>query len=153
MKKLFFLMLLPFTALPFIPHARGRAEHLLTPARQPAQEDKGKQDKGERDGKVSGDLGAKTNPVRCKGPRGERAYLNRLRCGDGKPPEYRRMGSYGKGPYGNILDGYSVSCEGKDAVTVFMDMYHEHVEEKAVPGFTIVDSEKPAVAAARPTGR
>ena len=35
--------------------------------------------------KVSGELGSKTNPVRCSGPPGERVYLNRLRCSDGKP--------------------------------------------------------------------
>lgn len=30
--------------------------------------------------KISGELGSKTNPVRCNGPSGERAYLSRLRC-------------------------------------------------------------------------
>lgn len=87
--------------------------------------------------KVSGELGSKTNPVRCSGPSGERAYLNRLRCSDEKAPKYHRIGSYGEGPYGNILDGYSVKCEEKEPVTVFMDMYHKHIEKE--PGFTIVD--------------
>ena len=91
--------------------------------------------------KVSGDLGTKDNPVRCKMPAGERAYLNRLRCADGKAPKYSRIGSFAPGPYGNILDGYNVQCEEKEAVTVFMDMYHDHVEKEPVPGFTIVNDE------------
>ena len=90
--------------------------------------------------KTSGALGTKTNPVRCEAPRGERAYLNRLRCANGKRPDYSRIGSFGIGPYGNILDGYRVKCEGSNEVTVFMDMYHDgYVEKEAVPGFTIVD--------------
>ena len=99
------------------------------------------QQKEKEEPKVSGELGSKTNPVRCSGPYGEREYLNRLRCSDGKAPEYFRVGSFGKGPYGHILDGYSVKCEEKDSVTVFMDMYHKHVEKEPVPGFTIVDDE------------
>ena len=91
--------------------------------------------------KVTGEFGSKGNPVRCNGPRGERAYLSRLRCADGKAPAFNRIGSFGKGPYGHILDGYNVKCEDKDPVTVFMDMYHEHVEKEPVPGFTIVNDE------------
>ncbi|HZI20051.1 MAG TPA: hypothetical protein VEY09_15810 [Pyrinomonadaceae bacterium] len=115
-------------------------------------QDRGEQNRGETAGKggakekdvaeekVSGPLGAKTNPVRCEGPRGERQYLSRLRCPDGEPPQFSRIGSFGAGPYGNILDGYRVKCEGSDETTVFMDMYHRgHVEREAVPGFTIVD--------------
>ncbi len=90
--------------------------------------------------KVSGPLGSETNPVRCEGPRGERAYLSRLRCSDGKRPAYSRIGSFGVGPYGNILDGYRVKCEDAEEVRVFMDMYHDgHAEREAVPGFTITD--------------
>jgi len=100
-------------------------------------EEKGR---GESDKKVSGALGTETNPVRCDDPKGERQYLSRLRCPDGKRPEFSRIGSFGVGPYGNILDGYRVKCEGRDEVTVFMDMYHEgYVEKEAVPGFTIID--------------
>ena len=102
--------------------------------------------KGEKEGaeespkKVSGALGTETNPVRCEDPKGERQYLSRLRCADGKRPAFSRIGSFGVGPYGNILDGYRVKCEGDDEVRVFMDMYHEgYVEKEAVVGFTIVD--------------
>jgi hypothetical protein len=100
-----------------------------------------KKEKKDSETKVSGELGSKENPVRCNLPRGERAYLSRLRCSDGKAPAYHRLGSYGPGPYGNIIDGYSVKCEEKDPVTVFMDMYHDHVEKEPVPGFTIVNDE------------
>lgn len=90
--------------------------------------------------KVTGPLGSKTNPVRCQDPSGERQYLNRLRCADGKRPVYSRIGSFAAGPYGNILDGYRVKCENNEEVTVFMDMYHKgYIEKEAVPGFTIVD--------------
>ena len=98
------------------------------------------QDKKKDDKKVSGALGMKNNPVRCENPRGERQYLNRLRCKDGNPPEYERIGSFAPGPYGNILDGYGVKCAGKNEAVIFMDMYHEgYVEKEAVPGFTIVN--------------
>lgn len=104
---------------------------------QKKEEGKGKDESAK---KVSGALGTKDNPVRCDDPKGERQYLNRLRCSDGKRPVYSRIGSFGLGPYGNILDGYRVKCEGSDEATVFMDMYHEgYVEKEAVPGFTIVD--------------
>ena len=69
-------------------------------------------------------LGAKGNPVRCNRPGGERAYLDRLRCQNGRKSKYSRIGSFGGGPYGNILDGYDVKCRGADSVTIFMDMYH-----------------------------
>ena len=113
------------------------AKRFSAPPQQDPQEKK--QEKEEP--KVTGEFGSKGNPVRCNGPRGERAYLSRLRCADGKAPAFNRIGSFGKGPYGHILDGYNVKCEDKDAVTVFMDMYHEHVEKEPVPGFTIVNDE------------
>lgn len=86
-------------------------------------------------------LGTQKNPVRAEMPLGERAYLARLRCGDGKAPVFERMGSFGSGPYGNILDGYTVTCGQATPGNqqVFMDMYHPgHVEDRAVAGFTIV---------------
>ncbi len=120
----------------------GSAE-LASPAQEQKvkkEQDKEKdKDKPEADKKVSGALGTKDNPVRCESPRGERQYLNRLRCKDGNPPAYSRIGSFAPGPYGNILDGYNVKCEGRDEVIIFMDMYHDgYVEKEAVPGFTIV---------------
>ncbi len=87
---------------------------------------------------ISGPLGARTNPVRCDMPSGERAYLARLRDGNGNPVRFQRLGSFGAGPYGNVLDGYEVVA-GTNTVRVFMDMYHPgHVETNAIPGFTLV---------------
>jgi hypothetical protein len=84
-------------------------------------------------------LGSKENPVRSLGPGGERAYLKRLRCSDGNAPGFFRGGSVGVGPYGTILDVYMVRCAGGQpaSASVYLDMYHNHVEERPVPGFTI----------------
>lgn len=85
-------------------------------------------------------LGSAENPVRASMPAGQRAYLARLRCPDASAPTFARIGSFGIGPYQNIVDGYEVTCAGKASRTVVMDMYHQgHVETRPVPGFTIVD--------------
>ena len=83
-------------------------------------------------------LGSEENPVRVGGPGGQRAYLSRLRCGDGRFPEFERAGSTGIGPWGYIMDAYSVVCASGQKATVFMDMYHSrHQEDRTIPGFTI----------------
>jgi hypothetical protein len=85
-------------------------------------------------------LGSENNPVRVNMPQGQRAYLSRLRCENGKKPKFERGGSVGGGPFGSIVDVYAVDC-GKAApgkVSVYLDMYHpQHREDAAVPGFTI----------------
>lgn len=85
-------------------------------------------------------LGSRLNPVRANMPEGQRAYLQRLRCANGRAPSFRRIGSDGESIYGNILDLYEVNCRRAEPgrVDVFIDMYHLHVEEAPVPGFTIV---------------
>jgi hypothetical protein len=91
-------------------------------------------------------LGSENNPVRANMPRGQRAYLNRLRCADGKAPTYDRVGSMGVGIYGQIIDGYEVICEDSETAKsmIIMDMYHpEHVEVAPVPGFTIEAAREP----------
>jgi hypothetical protein len=85
-------------------------------------------------------LGSKENPVRAEMPQGQRAYLGRLRCADGKRPKFERVGSFGAGVYGRIIDGYEVVCDDSEPAKtmIFMDMYHPgHAEAAAVPGFTI----------------
>lgn len=85
-------------------------------------------------------LGSAENPVRAAMPAGQRAYLARLRCPDASAPTFARIGSFGIGPYQNIVDGYEVTCAGKASRTVVMDMYHQgYVEARPVPGFTIVE--------------
>ena len=85
-------------------------------------------------------LGSQENPVRVSMPQGERAYLARLRCGDGAAPAFQRAGSFGPGVFGSIIDGYEVACaagEPKPGM-IFMDMYHPGHDETAAPaGFTL----------------
>lgn len=83
-------------------------------------------------------LGSAKNPVRVNMPAGERYYLGRLRCLDGAAPAFDRSGSVGAGPYGYILDLYTVTCPGKAPVEVYMDMYHDQPEARPVPGFTVI---------------
>lgn len=84
-------------------------------------------------------LGSNNNPVRAHMPQGQRAYLDRLRCSNGRAPSYTRTGNVGVGVFGNIVDLYAVTCAGGEAKAVYMDMYHQgYVERRAVPGFTIV---------------
>jgi len=86
-------------------------------------------------------LGSNANPVRASLPSGQHAYLSRLRCADGAPPSYFRVGNVGPGIYRTIVDAYSVSCKGDDPekTTIYMDMYHGgHIEKAPVPGFDIV---------------
>lgn len=83
-------------------------------------------------------LGSRDNPVRANMPDGQRAYLSRLRCANGQAPEFHRAGNIGPGIYGYIVDDYRVSCAGAAPVSVIIDMYHVHVEQQPVPGFTIV---------------
>ncbi|MEO0907229.1 MAG: hypothetical protein AAFY07_06850 [Pseudomonadota bacterium] len=86
-------------------------------------------------------MGSEKNPVRADMPQGQRAYLARLRCADGNPPSYSRMGSTGAAPFGRIVDAYEVLCESSapKRSEIMLDMYHPgHVETQAVDGFTIV---------------
>eukprot|EP01136_Pigoraptor_vietnamica_P002422 Opistho-1_new@30376 len=86
-------------------------------------------------------LGSKENPVRVSMPRGQQAYLRRLRCSNDKAPQYEHVGSFGPGVFGSIIDGYRVICAAgaqPGESMIFMDMYHpEHVETAAPPGFTL----------------
>lgn len=84
-------------------------------------------------------LGSEANPVRAQGPAGEREYLARLRCADGRPPEVLGRGSAMPGPFGGIADVYRLRCAGSPPVEsgVFFDMYHQHRETRPIPGFTL----------------
>ncbi len=83
-------------------------------------------------------LGTHRNPVRAAGPGGQHAYLARLHCPDGPRPTYRRVGSFGSGPYESIIDGYAILCPGMPEGLLYMDMYHpEHVEAAPPPGFSL----------------
>lgn len=85
-------------------------------------------------------LGSRENPVRADAPMGQHRYLDRLRCTNGSAPTYDRVGNFGLGVFGTIIDGYAVECEGSGpaSTTIYMDMYHEgYSEPEAVPGFSI----------------
>ena len=85
-------------------------------------------------------LGSIENPVRVGGPQGERAYIARLRCADGKAPKVGMRGSAGVGAFGTIVDVYPLDCgdAAPGRTELVMDMYHaEHREDRAPPGFTL----------------
>ena len=85
-------------------------------------------------------LGTAENPVRVGGPDGERAYIARLRCGDGSSPQVGERASAGVGAFGTIVDVYPLDC-GNAAPGRFqlvIDMYNsDHREQLAPAGFTI----------------
>lgn len=91
------------------------------------------------DAKLSGPLGGRENPVRAKGVHGQRDYLARLRCQSGRAPEFDRAGSIGLGPYGKILDLYTVHCASGPVTQIVMDLYHCVEETRPVEGFDIVE--------------
>lgn len=85
-------------------------------------------------------LGSERNPVRTTGLAGQRRYLARLRCSDGSAPSVRGRGIGSPSPFGGVTDIYSVECKrGTPArAAIAMDLYHEHVETRPVPGFAII---------------
>lgn len=71
-------------------------------------------------------VGSKQNPIKVHGVEMERFYCKFLRTPDGEEVEYERVGSFGEGPYGNILDLYKVTTkDGKTEWDIYIDMYHE----------------------------
>ena len=92
-------------------------------------------------------LGSERNPVRVSSPAGQRAYMARLRCADGTPPEVGQRHNAGEGPFGTIIDIYPLDCgdSAPGQVQLAMDMYHDdHVETNAPAGFTLVGAEPDA---------
>ncbi len=85
-------------------------------------------------------LGSLANPVRVGGPEGERVYVARLRCADGKPPAIGAKRPGGVGAFGSLVDLVPLDCgaAAPGRIDLFMDMYHEeHVEVRAPAGFTL----------------
>ncbi|HRQ63697.1 MAG TPA: hypothetical protein PKZ76_02330 [Xanthomonadaceae bacterium] len=92
---------------------------------------------------LSGDLGSRGNPVRTNGVPGQREYLSRLRCRNGLPPMFERIGQAGIGPYGKVLDAYRLECEREEPRTVYLDLYHCVEEQDAINGYDIVERKQP----------
>ena len=85
-------------------------------------------------------LGSADNPIRTYMPEGQRAYLARLRCADGKTPGIFPRGQGGIGAYGSLVDLFAVDCGAASPgrVEIAMDGYQEeHQETRAPDGFTI----------------
>ncbi len=85
-------------------------------------------------------LGTERNPLRVGGPEGARAYIARLRCGDGSRPRIGPRSSGGVGAYGALTERYPLDCGGSapGQVALAFDFYHaEHVETRPAPGFAL----------------
>ncbi|HEX8513893.1 MAG TPA: hypothetical protein VF688_12395 [Allosphingosinicella sp.] len=85
-------------------------------------------------------LGTEKNPVRVGGPEGARAYIARLRCGDGSSPQVGARSSGGVGAYGTLTERYPLDCgaAAPGRVALAFDFYHEeHVETRPAPGFAL----------------
>lgn len=84
-------------------------------------------------------LGTSQNPVRVGGPEGERAYLARLRCGDGAIPKIGARGEGGVGAFGSVVSSYPIDCgaAAPGKVSLVFDIYHaEYAETRLPAGFT-----------------
>ncbi len=83
-------------------------------------------------------LGSERNPVRTSGPGGQRAYIARLRCADGRAPQVGQRVNAGVGAFGTIVDVYPLDCgnAAPGRFQLFIDMYHDdHSEMDVPPGF------------------
>ncbi len=85
-------------------------------------------------------LGTLANPVRVAGPDGERTYLARLRCSDGRAPAIGAKSAAGVGAYGSLVDAYALDCgtASPGRISLVVDRYHEENPEARAPaGFRI----------------
>ncbi len=89
----------------------------------------------------AGALGSRENPIKARGPRGEREFLVRLRCADGKAPAFERLGSSAaQSGDDHILDSYVIRCPaGRPTFVVLMDMYHDYRETAPLPPFVVLE--------------
>jgi hypothetical protein len=86
-------------------------------------------------------LGTLQNPIRTEGPEGARAYLVRLRCGDGSVPVVGVEKTGGVGAYGSVTGLFPVDCRAAAPAKTELafDFYHEgHVENRAPAGFRLL---------------
>ena len=84
------------------------------------------------------DLGTKDNPVRSNGADAQREYIESLDCENGAIPEYRRDPTEDIGPYGHMLDKYTLRCDGDtvEMYEIYLDAYHDELDTRPVKGFT-----------------
>jgi len=78
-----------------------------------------------------------TNPVPVEDQKGQIDYLACLRCPCGEPFAFHRIGSFGSGPDGHVIDGYEILCRTrKHKLVLFMDMYHSGPSDLVPDGLT-----------------
>ena len=85
-------------------------------------------------------LGTLANPVRVAGPEGERGYLARLRCSDGRAPRVGTRTAAGVGAYGTLVDSVPLDCgaAAPGRTSLVVDRYHEENPEVRAPaGFQV----------------
>ena len=85
-------------------------------------------------------LGSLQNPVRVGGPEGERAYLGRLRCADGKPPRAGIGRPGGTDAFGSVAEMVTLDCgaAAPGRTELAFDLYfEEHREDRAPGGFAL----------------
>lgn len=93
------------------------------------------------DNQGSGPLGSQTNPIKCDGFDGAKAYLSKLRGPNGEKTTYEDMGSAGVGPFESLIYQYNVNYPtpgGSKQVQVFIDIdFADYSEGKAATGLSI----------------
>lgn len=70
---------------------------------------------------------------RSLGSAAQGTYLRTLRDEAGEPVKFKRVGSFGTGPYGNVLDGFEVTTSTGRKVLLYIDMYHEDSDPRKQP--------------------
>ena len=74
------------------------------------------------------------NPVKVGGPEGlsgpasERLYLSHLRDSKSRPFKFSRLGNYGAGADGHVIDGYELVSEDGKKYVIYIDMYHPTID-------------------------
>lgn len=80
---------------------------------------------------------SKTNPIPVDGQKGQIDYLASLRCKCNEHFAFHRVGSFGSGPDGHVVDGYEILCrKRKHNFVLYMDMYHSSQSELLPEGLT-----------------
>ena len=76
---------------------------------------------------ASGEFGySKSNPIPVCGQQGQLDYLSKLRCDCDEPFAFHRIGSFGIGADGHMIDGYELVCRKRvHRFVLYMDMYRE----------------------------
>ncbi|MFH2057638.1 MAG: hypothetical protein ABIJ59_01915 [Pseudomonadota bacterium] len=84
----------------------------------------------------------KKNPIPVCGQQGQLKYLSKLRCECEESFVYQRVGSFGYGPDGHVIDGYRLLCRKQEHnAFLYLDMYHEGPSSFCPEGMSLGPSE------------